>query len=211
MGPTLLIMTPGVDFANVMRAAVRGRQPGLYACLGVMCGFLIHSILAVAGVAMVLLSSQLAFTIVKFAGAAFLYYLGIKALWNVLAAWRAGTSPLAAPAGEQNPHEPRMLRRRQWASFQSGFFGNALNPKAPIIWLSLMPQFIPPGSAAFPHLVLLSTVLIAIGAAWYPLVVLLVNAIRPLLQLRSTLLALESLTGLCLTGLGMRLAFTTTA
>lgn len=135
----LLIMAPGPDMALVARNALRGGWSNAWpTALGVGAGTIGWGMAAVLGVAALLAASATAFTAVKLAGALYLLYLGLHSL-------RAGLtrSSEVATNGLASPSTPR---RR--VAFQQGILGNLLNPKAAVIFVTVIPQFIRHGDPA---------------------------------------------------------------
>lgn len=153
----LLNITPGADMLYVAgHAAAGGRRSGLLAALGIGAGCLFHVALATVGLSALLASSQLAFNIVKWAGAAYLVWMGVGLLRA-----RADT---AAP--DSVPGHGRGV-------FWRGALTNALNPKVALFFLAFLPQFISPDAAhqslAFAALGLLFTLngtLVTLAFAW---------------------------------------------
>lgn len=130
----LLNLTPGPDMLFVAgTAAARGRRAGLMAALGVGAGCLFHTLLAAVGLSALLAASDLAFTVVKWAGAGYLVWVGLQML---LARRTEPTAP-AAPAVE-----PPRTRDPFW----QGALTNALNPKVALFFLAFLPQFIDAGA-----------------------------------------------------------------
>lgn len=202
---TLFVITPGVDFATVVRSALKGRQQGMFTCVGVLCGFLIHTCIAVVGVSVVATTSSVVFNILKVLGGVFLVYLGVSTLVGLVRAIRSGATSAIPAENDSKARQTsdRTARYQSLAALRNGFFGNVFNPKAPVLWLSILPQFVPPGSAIVSHVVLLSAVLVAIGAVWFPVVVLLVNRFSRLFAQSPARRLLEGLTGVSLVGLGV--------
>jgi threonine/homoserine/homoserine lactone efflux protein len=138
----LLNATPGVDLLlTVSRTAQSGVRAGLMAALGINAGCALHALAAAFGLAAVLTWSATAFTLVKWAGAAYLLWLGLGML---RAAWRG-----PAPGGASMPAAPRDLPAVSGAAdFRRGLLTNLLNPKVALFMLAFLPQFIP---AQLPH------------------------------------------------------------
>ena len=133
----LLNITPGADMLYVAgHAAGGGRRAGLLAALGIGAGCLVHVALAALGLSAVLAASDLAFTVVKWLGAAYLVWMGIGML----------RSRAATPAGAAAPPAPASAR----AIFLQGFLTNALNPKVALFFLAFVPQFIAPDAPSKP-------------------------------------------------------------
>jgi len=129
----LLNMLPGPDSLLVVsRSAAQGWRAGSVASLGVGAGILVHVLAAALGLSAVLATSATAFALVKYAGAAYLLYVGIGLLLSKAPA--RGGPPVALPA---------LPYRR---IFLQGFLTNALNPKVALFFLAFVPQFIAPDS-----------------------------------------------------------------
>jgi threonine/homoserine/homoserine lactone efflux protein len=127
----LLNLTPGADMLYVGgHAASGGRRAGLLAALGIGAGCLLHVLLATLGLSAVLATSELAFNVVKWIGAAYLAWMGVGML-------RA--RPSTASAAPIEPPDPRRV-------FWRGVLTNALNPKVALFFLAFLPQFIRPGA-----------------------------------------------------------------
>jgi threonine/homoserine/homoserine lactone efflux protein len=133
----VLNATPGVDMmftlARTLQFGVRG---GLAAALGIGAGCIVHTLAAAFGLAALLAASAAAFSVVKWAGAAYLLWL---AFGMARAALRPAADAAAPAAAEQ---------RSGWAIFRQGALTNALNPKVALFFLALLPQFI---DAESPH------------------------------------------------------------
>jgi threonine/homoserine/homoserine lactone efflux protein len=129
-----LLVTPGPAVLFVVTRSVRqGRAAGLVSTLGLGAGGLVHVLAATVGLSALLASSAAAFTAVKLLGAAYLLYLGVRALLS-------REEPTAA-AGDGN------RGRRHGRLFLDGFLVNALNPKAALFFLAFLPQFVDPAGA----------------------------------------------------------------
>jgi threonine/homoserine/homoserine lactone efflux protein len=146
-------VVPGPDFVVVSTAALRSARAGFWTAVGVLCGLAVHTSAAVLGLSVLVASSQVAFEALRIAGAAWLIYLGVRLL----------ASRVHAPSG---PARPALARAAWWR----GFVCNVSNPKAVLFFLSLMPQFVDPHRAIAPQTLLLSAIVIAVGAVWWTLV-----------------------------------------
>lgn len=123
-----ITFAPGPDNLQVLaRGISQGRAAGLVAALGFAAGITFHTTLATLGIAALLRSSPMAFQAIKYAGAAYLIWIGIKAL----------RSQGLATAHER-PAQPL------WSVFRQSVFGNMLNPKVTLFFLVFLPQFIEP-------------------------------------------------------------------
>ncbi|MFF9788290.1 LysE family translocator [Streptomyces nigrescens] len=195
-----MVTMPGADFAVVVRNALDSRRAGVATAVGVAGGLLVHTALAVAGLAAVLVAVPALFGAVQLLGGVYLLYLGVGAL--IAAVRRTGahadsaTGPAAAPADGPAVHLGTARSLRQ------GFLTNALNPKAPVLFLSLLPQFVPAGEPALPRTLLLATMVVAMALVWFPAVALLVDRLGNWLRRPRVTRALEATTGALLTTLG---------
>ena len=123
----LLTLAPGPDIVYVLtRGVSQGRKAGVAAALGFATGCIFHTTLAALGIAALIRSSDLAFNAVRYAGAAYLAWIGIQAL-------RHRASFALAAAGS-----PRTLA----TIYRQSVIGNALNPKVTLFFLSFLPQFV---------------------------------------------------------------------
>lgn len=191
----VLVMAPGPDFAVVVRNALRGRRQGVATTAGIVSGLLVHTTVAALGLSAVLAASVVAFTVVKVVGATYLGWLGLRALMSA----RSHPATHQAPAGPATPLTSGL-------AFRHGLLTNVLNPKAPLVFLSVLPQFIPRGAAVLPHTVLLSTILIAVATVWFLTLTRLVGILEPVLSRPAVRRRVDQLTGVVLISLGVRLA-----
>lgn len=161
-----LTLTPGPAVIYVVtRTLAQGRPAGLASVAGVALGNLGNAVGAAIGLAALFAISSLAFTVVKYAGAAYLIYLGIKA-------WRAPAQQAA-----QTQFAPARLTR----IFRDGFVVALFNPKTTIFFAAFLPQFMQPGAPAMPQSVLLGAIFVVIAVATDSIYVLAASIVGPLL------------------------------
>ncbi|MBK3868067.1 LysE family translocator [Pseudomonas stutzeri] len=131
-----LNLSPGPDLLYVIsRTLSGGRRIGIVSACGVCSGALVHVAFAALGISAILATSALAFTAVKYAGAAYLLYLGFQAL-------RSGSATsLELRAGP---------RASAWKAYRQGVLVDVLNPKAAIFFMAFLPQFVRPEHGAVP-------------------------------------------------------------
>ncbi|MFF5878695.1 LysE family translocator [Streptomyces californicus] len=194
-----MVALPGADFTVVVRNALASRTAGLATALGVAGGLLVHTALAVAGLAAVLVTLPVLFRTVQLLGGAYVLYLGISALYALRRRGGQGEEG-TADAGVGRP-APREFGR----ALRQGFLTNALNPKAPVLFLSLLPQFVPHGQPPLPRTLLLAAVVVVLALIWFPAVALLVDRLGRWLRRPRTARAVEGGSGVALTGLGLAL------
>lgn len=191
---TLAYLVPGPDFAVILRSATRSATAGRAAALGAQTGLCVHMLAAVVGISAVLARSAEAFTVLKLAGAAYLCYLGIRALWST----RRG-----APSEKQvEPGAGPGFR----ANFTRGVLSNVLNPKAALFFLSLLPQFVDHTAPVTPQVLLLGTIDIAFGVVYWLVFVRCARVLGNAIGRRGVRRMLDRITGSVFLGLGVTLA-----
>lgn len=188
-----LNVTPGPDMLYVIaRAAGQGRSAGIVSALGIAAGCVVHTLLVACGVAGLLRTAPAAFEVIKYAGAAYLIYLGVRAL---TARRRAEADPRVAPSG---------LGR----VFVQGALTNLLNPKVALFFLAFLPQFADGSRGPVALQILMLGLLFNLLGTTVNVVVALAASFAGG-RLRSRVgdsAALRWLTGCALIGLGVRLA-----
>jgi threonine/homoserine/homoserine lactone efflux protein len=191
----ILTLTPGLDTMLVLRiTAVSGRAAGFAAVVGVALGCLAWAVASAAGVTAILAASRVAFDILRYAGATYLVWLGVRAL-------RQARRPAPAPSVA--------VSRQGWVrALRTGLTTNILNPKVGVFYLSVMPQFLPGGMSPLTGSLALGAIHIGEGLIWLSIVVLLVNLARTWLTHPTVRQRLEQLTGAALLAFGAKLALT---
>ena len=192
----LLTLTPGVDTALVLRAAAfDGARRGLQAMAGILLGCLVWGALVALGLAALITASPLAYAVLKWGGAIYLFWLGGRMILR----------PRIAPPAAEND----AARRANW--FVRGLIGNLLNPKMGVFYISFLPQFVPPGVTIAPYIFLLATVHAALALAWDCALILASGSLGRALKRRKVIQTLDRLTGVVFLGFGARLALTRAA
>jgi RhtB (resistance to homoserine/threonine) family protein len=132
----LLNVTPGPDTAYIVgRSVAQGRGAGLMSAIGISAGCCVHSLACAFGLTALLAASATAFTVIKFVGALYLIYLGVRLIFTRPEVAEAAGAARAAGA-------PKSLRQL----FLQGFWTNVLNPKVVLFFVSFFPQFVTTGS-----------------------------------------------------------------
>lgn len=151
----IFAITPGLDTAFVLNKAFgSGRKAALAGACGVNAGILVHTAVGALGLSAVLAASAQAFALIKYAGAAYLIYLGVRALISKSNASRF-VDEASAP-------------QSTISSFKDGLIANVLNPKVALFVLAFFPQFIDSAYAQGPRPFLVLGVSYAlVGLAWY--------------------------------------------
>ncbi|WP_020590259.1 LysE family translocator [Desulfobacter curvatus] len=190
-------ISPGPDVIYIVsRTIAQGRKVGIASSLGIWSGALVHVAAAALGLSAVLAASATAFAIVKYIGAAYLVYLGIRSLMS---------------DGETfNMHESTEDKTTVWKAFRQGVLVDILNPKVAIFFMAFLPQFIRPElghhSAQIAVLGFL-VILVAVPIEFF----FVITADRTTSFFRKNRRCsfwLERISGSILVSLGIRLAFT---
>ncbi|CAM5629988.1 LysE family translocator [Streptomyces atroolivaceus] len=197
-----MVALPGADFTVVVRNALASRRDGLATAVGVAGGLVVHTALAVAGLAAVLVTMPVLFRGVQLLGGAYVLYLGLSGLY----AMRRRAAAAGAGAGSGSGSEEEVTGGTPAApgrALRQGFLTNALNPKAPVLFLSLLPQFVPDGAAPLPRTLLLASVVVLLALVWFPAVALLVDRLGRWLRRPRAARVIEGGSGSALTALGL--------
>jgi len=184
----LLIPGPAVLYV-VTQSAEQGRSAGLASVAGIHIGTLVHIVAAAVGLSALILASAVAFSAVKFAGAAYLVYLGVRKLLE---------------RGE--PVETETRRAPLQYVFARGAVVNVLNPKTALFFLAFLPQFVDTDrGAVWSQVVILGLVFVALGLVSDSLYALAGDAVGSLLRRRAR--AMRRISGTIYIGLGAVAAF----
>jgi threonine/homoserine/homoserine lactone efflux protein len=191
----LVIVTPGQDTALTIRNTLAGgRRGGVFTALGVVSGQLVWALAPSAGLAALLVASQPAFTALRLAGAAYLVLLGVQAL--VAAARARDREAPARPA----------TRPAARTAYRQGLLSNLGNAKVAVFFTSLLPQFAPGGGATFWSMLPLGLCFATLTFAWLTAYAVAVSRARDVLLRPRVRRALDTITGVVLVSLGLRLS-----
>jgi len=189
----VLAIIPGPAVLYIVaRSLVQGRRSGLISVVGVALGNLGNAIGASLGLAALFAVSSVAFTVVKYAGAAYLVYLGVQALRATVPETRAEAPPTV-----------RLQR-----IFRDGFLVALLNPKTAVFFAAFLPQFMNPALPAIPQGVALGALFVGIAGITDTAYALAASTVVPVLTRTGRLRAAgRYLTGGTFIGLGVLTAF----
>ena len=163
----VLFLVPGPAVLYIItRSVAQGTRAGLVSVAGIHAGSLVHIAAAVAGLTTLLATSATAFRVVKWAGAAYLVYLGVRAFLD-----RDG-------AGEAVESPPLSLRR----IFRQGFVVTLLNPKVAVFFLAFVPQFVDPTAGTAAQILVLGAVFLVVGVVMDGLYALVSGSVGDRLQ-----------------------------
>jgi RhtB (resistance to homoserine/threonine) family protein len=187
-----IVLSPGPNWAVTIKNSLVSRKHGFLTVAGMAAGSLVHIAYCLVGIGVVISQSIVVFNLLKWVGALYLLYLGVKSL---MAQKRTADSPSSAP----------LLSLTPWQAARNGFLTDLLNPKATLFYLSLFTQVIQPGTPLVAQSFYgLSVVIVEV--TWYSLMVVFLNH----RFIRHGFLAIshwiERVTGAVLIAFGFRLA-----
>jgi len=187
----LLTVTPGLDTALVLRtAAVEGRRRAALASFGIATGLLVWGLAVALGLGVLLAASQAAYTALKWAGVAYLVWLGVHLILKPRSRFDLGGAS-AKPGG---------------GSWARGLLTNLLNPKVGAFYVSFLPQFVPARVPAAPFILLLAAIHVTLGLLWCGVLILATTPLKRWLERRAVVRWLDRITGTVFIGFGARLA-----
>ncbi len=201
----LLTLTPGLDTALILRTAALGRRRGAWGVvLGIQAGTLVWGALTSLGVTAVLTASHLAYEVLRWAGAAYLVWMGARML---VGTFRRETALMPEDSVlEDRVLEDRALEDTVARGFRQGLTTNLLNPKVGAFYVAVLPQFIPAGAAPLAMGVLLASVHAALGLVWSTVLVAFARVLRERLRTARARRLLDRVTGTVIAAFGVRLA-----
>jgi len=192
----LLTITPGLDTALVLRSAlIQGKRLAIATSLGIISGAFVWGVAAAVGLAALLRASEMAFQVLKWIGAGYMIFLGLRMLWT----------RVIRPSSESSD-EVGSLPRHWWGAWSKGLLTNLLNPKVGAFYVAVLPQFIPPGSNDLLMGVLLAGVHGIETALWFSLIIFGAHGVRRWLERPTVRRSIDGVTGTALVGFGIALA-----
>lgn len=190
----LLTIAPGLDTALVLRtAAAEGPRNAALAALGIVLGCVTWGAAVALGLGALLAASELAFTVLKWAGALYLVWLGLNLLLKPRSRFDLDLADRAASP-----------RRGSWLG--RGYLTNLLNPKVGVFYVSFLPQFLPAHVPAGPFIFLLAVLHALMGIVWFGLLIIATRPIARALKRPAIIRRLDRMTGVVFVGFGVKLA-----
>ena len=188
---TLLTVTPGLDTALVLRTATAGTpRAAALAGLGIAAGCFAWASLVALGLGALLAASQVAYTLLRWVGAAYLLWVGYRMLRHPRRAF----------------HVPTQTSQDLRAAFATGALTNLLNPKVGVFYVSFLPQFVPQGVSVTPFILLLGAIHALLGLVWFACLIVAARPISTFLMRPSVSRACDRLTGGVFMAFGVGLA-----
>ncbi|MDE8558721.1 LysE family translocator [Pantoea vagans] len=191
---TILTLTPGFDTALVLRTAIaQGWQRAWATALGVTLGCLLWGIAVGLGLGALLMASEIAYNLLKWIGAGWLLYLGIKLL---LKPRQQSVETAEQPAQQQG----------YLACFSRGLMGNLLNPKIGVFYVTFLPQSIPAGASVALWCTLMALAHMLLGLIWNAVLIGGSHYFAGHLRKPKVLMVMDRLTGCVFIGFAAKLA-----
>lgn len=191
---------PGADFAMVTKNTLAlGRKGGQATALGIASGLMVHSTAAVLGLSVIIAKSAFLFGLVKYAGAAYLFYIGITTL---LSRVQGDITPASSDTTAKAPDSEYNFK----TCFAQGALTNTLNPKAAIFYMTLLPQFVDPTKDSYLQLAILGLTSVIIVLIWFLFLAGALDYIRVWFSKPMFKSVFQRLTGLVLISFGVKLA-----
>ena len=190
---TLGILSPGPDFFMVIKNAARYRRlPAMMTAFGITCGVLTHMSYCVAGLAVVITTTPWLFDILKYAGAAYLIWVGLLAL---------------LARGHKSMDMTGVIQQETTLkkAFLQGYLCNLLNPKATLFFLSIFTQVLNVKSG-FPEKLWYAGVILTVSVIWWPMLVVLIQSAPVRRGLAKAQKVIDKMLGGLLIALGIKVA-----
>lgn len=195
LASAVFTLAPGLDTATVLRTStISGVRSGFGAALGITSGLLIWGLCAAFGLTALLAASTLAYTAVKWAGAIYLFTVGIRLL----------VTPRISAASSGNAGSTRMTPIQ---GFRQGLLTNLLNPKVGIFFITFLPQFIPHDVNIVGFSMVLALVQAGMTLLWLTLLVLMTVPLGVFLSRPSVVRMFDRAAGCVFMAFGLKLAF----
>jgi threonine/homoserine/homoserine lactone efflux protein len=192
----LLNLTPGQDTIYIIsRSVIQGKRAGIVSGFGIMSGVLVHTMLAALGLSAILVTSSIAFGIVKIIGAGYLIWVGIGFVCNKTHQAQLGID--------------RNIQHKLWKTYRQGMLTNILNPKVALFFLSFLPQFVSPDTTfIFGSFMALGMIFFTTGSIWCMVLVYGSSWLSGKFHAGNKMGGLlKKTTGTLFIGLGIKLAF----
>ncbi|WP_040280045.1 LysE family translocator [Psychroserpens damuponensis] len=190
------VMTPGIDTVFVLNKSIgQGRKSGILSAMGINTGVLTHTFLSAIGLTVLIAKSGIAFMAIKYIGAVYLVYIGVKKYRDTSALF--------------TENMVREVKNSSKNDFWSGFFTNSLNPKVALFFLAFFPQFITPSKLEDPvPFVLLGVTFALIGVVWYVILTLFASTFSTKIKGHpNSGILLNKISGFVFVLMGLQIAF----
>lgn len=193
---SLLVMSPGPNGVLIAKTVpTSGRLAGFANIAGFVSAFFVHGTLSIIGISLILVQSATAFMVVKYLGAAYLCWIGVKALYG---SYKGVTYAKSITAARR--------KRTLLYAYLEGLVTNILNPKVAMFYLAAFPQFISSGENALTPAYMLIILHSLLNIIWFAAMVLLLSRLSSLSRQGTFQRWLKAITGIAFIGFGLKLA-----
>lgn len=181
----MLVIMPGPDYVMITKnTLIKGKLAGFFTLVGTLSALSCHTIFAVVGLSALLVKSAMLYGAVKYLGAFYLFYLGIKALFFT-----------SETKNEQ----------KDQSVYLQGLLTNLFNPKVAIFFLTFLPQFIAPDNKSWLPFALLGMTYILVTALIFSIYILFLEQVRGFMEKPQTKLLIDKVSGIVLVVFGLKL------
>lgn len=194
----MMVIIPGADTMLVMKNTLRyGPKAGRYNILGLATGLSFWTVIAILGLSVVIAKSVILFTTIKYLGAAYLIYLGVKSFF-------AKSMFSLDDMQSQAKNMASSPKRYYKTSFMQGSLSNILNPKTVLVYVTIMPQFINLNGNINQQLIILASILTLIAVLWFLFLVYIIDYAKKWMKNSKFQKVFQKITGVILVGFGIK-------
>ncbi|WP_342623124.1 LysE family transporter [Bacillus subtilis] len=194
----MMVIMPGADTMLVMKNTLRyGPKAGRYNILGLATGLSFWTVIAILGLSVVIAKSVILFTTIKYLGAAYLIYLGIKSFF-------AKSMFSLDDMQSQAKNMASSPKRYYKTSFMQGSLSNILNPKTVLVYVTIMPQFINLNGNINQQLIILASILTLLAVLWFLFLVYIIDYAKKWMKNSKFQKVFQKITGIILVGFGIK-------
>ncbi|MFS3943639.1 LysE family transporter [Bacillus subtilis] len=195
----MMVIMPGADTMLVMKNTLRyGPKAGRYNILGLATGLSFWTVIAILGLSVVIAKSVILFTTIKYLGAAYLIYLGVKSFF-------AKSMFSLDDMQSQAKNMASSPKRYYKTSFMQGSLSNILNPKTVLVYVTIMPQFINLNGNINQQLIILASILtLLLAVLWFLFLVYIIDYAKKWMKNSKFQKVFQKITGIILVGFGIK-------
>jgi RhtB (resistance to homoserine/threonine) family protein len=194
----MMVVIPGADTMLLVKNTLRyGPKAGRYTVLGMVTGLSFWTLIAILGLSVVIAKSVILFSTIKYLGAAYLIYLGIKSFFaKSVFSLEEIQAQANAPTNASSRHNKE--------SFMQALLSNVLNPKTILVYITVMPQFIDLNGNVNQQLIVLASILTLLAVLWFLTLVYVIDYAKKWLNNSKFQKVFQKSTGLILLGIGVK-------
>ncbi|MGY3717336.1 homoserine/threonine efflux transporter [Sutcliffiella cohnii] len=194
----MMVVIPGADTMLLVKNTLSyGPKAGRYTVLGMATGLTFWTLIAILGLSVVIAKSVILFSTIKYLGAAYLIYLGIKSFF---AKSSLSLEDIKAQANAPTTSSSRHNKE----SFMQALLSNVLNPKTVLVYITVMPQFVNLNENVNQQLIVLASILTFLAVLWFLTLVYVIDYAKKFLNNAKFQKVFQKSTGLILVGFGVK-------